>query len=241
MVSIRPCPTYDGMPDLPSAPSYRSHFCWLAWIFSLSVYPAFQVFWLGCPRGRWAARPAPAPRGSNGSRGQIAAFLPVRGSRQMPRLPANSVAAPGCSIAHTAGFAARISRLRAAFPHRLASGLCERKSAGSRLALLYAAACLCSFQPVPRLYHLVHHWGYSNRAAARKCRKERHSAAFLSPRESPRWCTRKSRNTRCGFFVAPFPPGRLHASPTARIHLQRPFSISLQHTAISVLKIVSSA
>ena len=60
-------------------------------------------------------------------------------------------------------------------------------------------------------------------------------------RESPRWCTRKSRNTRCGFFVAPFPPGRLHASPTARIHLQRPFSISLQHTAISVLKIVSSA
>ena len=178
MVSIRPCPTYDGMPDLPSAPSYRSHFCWLAWIFSLSVYPAFQVFWLGCPRGRWAARPAPAPRGSNGSRGQIAAFLPVRGSRQMPRLPANSVAAPGCSIAHTAGFATRISRLRAAFPHRLASGLCERKSAGSRLALLYAAACLCSFQPVPRLYHLVHHWGYSNRAAARKCRKERHSAAF---------------------------------------------------------------
>ena len=205
------------------------------------IYPAFQVFWLGCPRGRWAARPAPAPRGSNGSRGQIAAFLPVRGSRQMPRLPANSVAAPGCSIAHTAGFATRISRLRAAFPHRLASGLCERKSAGSRLALLYAAACLCSFQPVPRLYHLVHHWGYSNRAAARKCRKERHSAAFLSPRESPRWYTRKSRNTRCGFFVAPFPPGRLHASPTARIHLQRPFSISLQHTAISVLKIVSSA
>ena len=85
----------------------------------------------------------------------------------MPRLPANSVAAPGCSIAHTAGFAARISWPRAAFPHRLASGLCGRKSAGSRLALLYAAACLCSFQPVPRLYHLVHHWGYSNRAAAR--------------------------------------------------------------------------
>ena len=159
----------------------------------------------------------------------------------MPRLPANSVAAPGCSIAHTAGFAARISWPRAAFPHRLASGLCGRKSAGSRLALLYAAACLCSFQPVPRLYHLVHHWGYSNRAAARKCRKERHSAAFLSPRESPRWYTRKSRNTRCGFFVAPFPQGRLHASPTARIHLQRPFSISLQHTAISVLKMVSSA
>ncbi len=25
-------------------------------------------------------------------------------------------------------------------------------------------------------------WGYSNRAAARKCRKERHSEAFLSPR-----------------------------------------------------------
>ena len=165
----------------------------------------------------------------------------LREQQLAKRIPANSVAAPGCSIAHTAGFATRISRLRAAFPHRLASGLCERKSAGSRLALLYAAACLCSFQPVPRLYHLVHHWGYSNRAAARKCRKERHSAAFLSPRESPRWCTRKSRNTRCGFFVAPFPPGRLHASPTARIHLQRPFSISLQHTAISVLKIVSSA
>ena len=96
----------------------------------------------------------------------------------------------------------------------------------------------CSFS---RRHNLLYHWGYSNRAAARKCRKERHSAAFLSPRESPRWCTRKSRNTRCGFFVAPFPPGRLHASPTARIHLQRPFSISLQHTAISVLKIVSSA
>ena len=30
--------------------------------------------------------------------------------------------------------------------------------------------------------------GYSNRAAARKCRKERHSAAFLSPRESPQEC-----------------------------------------------------
>ena len=207
MVSIRPCPTYDGMPDLPSAPSYRSHFCWLAWIFSLSVYPAFQVFWLGCPRGRWAARPAPAPRGSNGSRGQIAAFLPVRGSRQMPRLPANSVAAPGCSIAHTAGFATRISRLRAAFPHRLASGLCERKSAGSRLALLYAAACLCSFQPVPRLYHLVHHWGYSNRAAARKCRKERHSAAFLSPRESPRWCTKEKPQRMLRLFCRTIPSG----------------------------------
>ena len=38
-------------------------------------------------------------------------------------------------------------------------------------------------------------------------------------RESPRWCTRKSRNECCGFFVAPFPPGRLHASPTARIQL----------------------
>ena len=35
----------------------------------------------------------------------------------------------------------------------------------------------------------MYHWGYSNRAAARKCRKERHSAAFLSPRESPRCCT----------------------------------------------------
>ena len=29
---------------------------------------------------------------------------------------------------------------------------------------------------------------YSNRAAVRKCCKERHSAAFLSPRESPREC-----------------------------------------------------
>ena len=45
-----------------------------------------------------------------------------------------------------------------------------------------------------------------------QCRKERHSAAFLSPRESPRWCTRKSRNECCGFFVAPFPPGRTHTS-----------------------------
>ena len=41
-----------------------------------------------------------------------------------------------------------------------------------------------------------------------QCRKERHSAAFLSPRESPRWCTRKSRNECCGFFVAPFPTVR---------------------------------
>ena len=32
----------------------------------------------------------------------------------------------------------------------------------------------------------MHRQGYSNRAAARKCRKERHSAAFLSPRKSPR-------------------------------------------------------
>ena len=31
-------------------------------------------------------------------------------------------------------------------------------------------------------------------------------------RESPRWCTRKSRNECCGFFVAPFPPGRTHTS-----------------------------
>ena len=34
----------------------------------------------------------------------------------------------------------------------------------------------------------MHRQGYSNRAAARKCRKERHSAAFLSPRESPQEC-----------------------------------------------------
>ena len=45
-----------------------------------------------------------------------------------------------------------------------------------------------------------------------QCRKERHSAAFLSPRESPRWCTKKSRNECCGFFVAPFPPGRTRTS-----------------------------
>ena len=31
-------------------------------------------------------------------------------------------------------------------------------------------------------------------------------------RESPRWCTRKSRNECCGFFVAPFPSGRTRAS-----------------------------
>ena len=63
-----------------------------------------------------------------------------------------------------------------------------------------------------RRHDLVHRQGYSNRAAARKCRKERHSAAFLSPRESPRWCTKKSRNECCGFFVAPFPPGRTRTS-----------------------------
>ena len=31
-------------------------------------------------------------------------------------------------------------------------------------------------------------------------------------RESPRWCTKKSRNRCCGFFAAPFPPGRTHTS-----------------------------
>ena len=31
-------------------------------------------------------------------------------------------------------------------------------------------------------------------------------------RESPRWCTRKSRNECCGFFVAPFPSGRTRTS-----------------------------
>ena len=65
---------------------------------------------------------------------------------------------------------------------------------------------------ISRRHDLVQRRRYSNRAAARKCRKERHSAAFLSPRESPRWCTRKSRNECCGFFVAPFPPGRTHTS-----------------------------
>ena len=63
-----------------------------------------------------------------------------------------------------------------------------------------------------RRHDLVQRRRYSNRAAVRKCCKERHSAAFLSPRESPRWCTKKSRNECCGFFVAPFPPGRTHTS-----------------------------
>ena len=31
-------------------------------------------------------------------------------------------------------------------------------------------------------------------------------------RESPRWCTKKSRNRCCGFFAAPFPSGRTHTS-----------------------------
>ena len=34
-------------------------------------------------------------------------------------------------------------------------------------------------------------------------------------RESPRWCTRKSRNECCGFFVAPFPSGRTRTSRAA--------------------------
>ena len=54
--------------------------------------------------------------------------------------------------------------------------------------------------------------GILEQGGGTQCRKERHSAAFLSPRESPRWCTRKSRNECCGFFVAPFPPGRTHTS-----------------------------
>ena len=29
---------------------------------------------------------------------------------------------------------------------------------------------------------------------------------------APTWCTKKSRNECCGFFVAPFPPGRTHTS-----------------------------
>ena len=54
--------------------------------------------------------------------------------------------------------------------------------------------------------------GILEQGGGTQCRKERHSAAFLSPRESPRWCTRKSRNECCGFFVAPFPPGRTRTS-----------------------------
>ena len=54
--------------------------------------------------------------------------------------------------------------------------------------------------------------GILEQGGGTQCRKERHSAAFLSPRESPRWCTRKSRNECCGFFVAPFPLGRTHTS-----------------------------
>ena len=54
--------------------------------------------------------------------------------------------------------------------------------------------------------------GILEQGGGTQCRKERHSAAFLSPRESPRWCTRKSRNECCGFFVAPFPSGRTRTS-----------------------------
>ena len=46
--------------------------------------------------------------------GRIAVFLPVCGSRHLPTLPASPVIAPGCSIAHTAGFVALISPLSAA-------------------------------------------------------------------------------------------------------------------------------
>ena len=54
--------------------------------------------------------------------------------------------------------------------------------------------------------------GILEQGGSTQCRKERHSAAFLSPRESPRWCTKKSRNRCCGFFAAPFPPGRTRTS-----------------------------
>ena len=54
--------------------------------------------------------------------------------------------------------------------------------------------------------------GILEQGGGTQCRKERHSAAFLSPRESPRWCTKKSRNECCGFFVAPFPSGRTRTS-----------------------------
>ena len=54
--------------------------------------------------------------------------------------------------------------------------------------------------------------GILEQGGGTQCRKERHSAAFLSPRESPRWCTKKSRNECCGFFVAPFPLGRTRTS-----------------------------
>ena len=54
--------------------------------------------------------------------------------------------------------------------------------------------------------------GILEQGGGTQCRKERHSAAFLSPRESPRWCTRKSRNECCGFFVAPFPSGQTRTS-----------------------------
>ncbi len=44
--------------------------------------------------------------------------------------------------------------------------------------------------------------GILEQGGGTQCRKERHSAAFLSPRESPRWCTRKSSATNVAAFLS---------------------------------------
>ena len=50
------------------------------------------------------------------------------------------------------------------------------------------------------------------RARRRSGGQKRPSGAFLERGRVRRWCTRKSRNECCGFFVAPFPSGRTRTS-----------------------------
>ena len=42
--------------------------------------------------------------------------------------------------------------------------------------------------------------GILEQGGGTQCRKERHSAAFLSPRESPRWCTKECLTRKCRAF-----------------------------------------
>ena len=64
-----------------------------------------------------------------------------------------------------------------------------------------------------RRFNLVHHRvTRTARARRRSGGQKRPTGAFFRARESPRWCTRKSRNECCGFFVAPFPLGRTRTS-----------------------------
>jgi len=66
---------------------------------------------------------------------------------------------------------------RCAYTHKFVFGLfwCTKECLTRKCRAFFCCSIL-------RRHDLVQRRRYSNRAAARKCRKERHSAAFLSPR-----------------------------------------------------------